>query len=74
MIRPLRRVRHGVWRSRDERWTFCRHEGDNCLNRWMAYLDGEPEPVNIGYEPDRLNDLVEWAERQCADDDDDEGP
>lgn len=43
-IRPLRRVGDGVWRSRNERWTFLRHNSDPHPQRWFAYLDEDPEP------------------------------
>ena len=63
-IRPLRRVSWGVWRSRDGRWTFLRHNGDPHPQRWFAYLDDDEDPSNDGEGHVTLRDAARWAEEQ----------
>lgn len=55
-LRPLRRVRAGVWKSRDGRWTFTGpaalgHLDNELRNLWHIHDDGsfaayaDPEPL-----------------------------
>lgn len=66
-IRPLRRVDIGVWRSRDRRWAFHRHESDPHPRRWYAYLDDCDDPQNDGMGHVTLRQVADWAERFGAD-------
>jgi hypothetical protein len=61
-IRPLRRVRPGVWRSRDERWTFLRHQSDPHPQRWYAYEGDDDYPANDGSGHTTLRAVVRWVE------------
>lgn len=61
-IRPLRRVGRGVWRSRDENWTFMRHESDPSPKRWFVYEGDDRDPANEGSGIITLADAVRWVE------------
>ena len=61
-IRPLVRVRAGIWKSRDKRWTFMRHWTDPHPQRWFAYIDGDKEPENTGLGHSTLAEVAQWAE------------
>lgn len=66
MIRPLRLLSSGAWRSRDGRWTFLRHETDPNPKRWFAYLDESDWPSNPGDGHHTLKQAADWAERKAV--------
>lgn len=63
-IRPLRRIAWGVWRSRDGKWTFLRHNGDPHPQRWFAYYGDHEEPDNDGEGHVTLRDAADWVEEK----------
>lgn len=66
VIRPLRRVNAGAWRSRDGRWTFLRHWSDPHPQRWFAYLGDDDYPANDGSGHVSLRAVAAWAEEGGA--------
>lgn len=68
MILPLRRLSNGVWRSRDGRWTFLRHQSDPRPQRWLAYEGDNDLPANEGMGHVSLHDAAEWAMNQRRED------
>lgn len=63
-VRPLRRVRAGVWKSRDGEWLFMRHESDPHPRRWFVYGPGETGewPINEGHGHTTLWQVVRFIE------------
>jgi hypothetical protein len=65
-LRPLKRIRQGVYRSKCGKWTFKRHYGDPRPQRWMAYIGNAVDPANEGDAVTSLWEVVAWAEKRKA--------
>lgn len=60
----LKRIRPGVWRSTDGRWTFCRQESDPYPKRWFVFERDDPDPRNSGQGHVTLALAVAFADRK----------
>lgn len=69
MTKPLRKIKHGVWESRDGEFLFVRHESDPNPKRWFVYdkVDGERSelPINEGSGITSLAAAVAWVEAKA---------
>ncbi len=79
IVRPLRRVCPGVWRSRDGLLTFAKHFSDPKPERWYVYetadegvsreasghwRDEGAWPLNEGQGHTSLRKAAAWAEKR----------